>query len=521
MNAASEQGKIKMRTRLICFGIGACVVTGHAADDPALIAKGEQLFLTKICATCHQVKPDQIAPAGIAMKAPKFIGDFWGKERDVTMGFGGPVKKVNFDDAYFIESIRNPIAKIAKEAAAPMPPPPQVDDNEMKALIAYVKSLSGARGGKGALKDLTYKLYEGTWNKLPDFSTLTPKLSGAVSDGLIDQSISKNRDAFGLVFEGKLAVPKEGTYTFRLGSDDGSRLEVNGKEIILIDGVHPVIEKEGSAKLNVGEHVVRVSYFENGGGEHLGLSVRGPGIGQLQLARDSVAIKTASLQTGMPIEPADGEAVIYRNFIEGASPRGIGVGYPEKLNLCFDANTMQLAMLWQGAFMDGARHWSGRGNGFQPPSGFYVIKLLKDQPFALLANAEAPWPKIKVRAEGIQFRGYRLAEQRRPVFLYDVGSVRVEDFATPVAGEKPSFIRQLTLSDGGEETLSYLAAADATIVEKGGGYKIGKDLWVTFPGWTGPAPLIRENGGRKELLLQIPLKKGAAKIRQQYHWDLE
>lgn len=503
------------------FGMGICVVASPAADDPALITKGEQLFLTKVCATCHQVKPDQIAPAGIAMKAPKFIGDFWGKERDVTMGFGGPVKKVVFDDAYFIESIRNPIAKIAKEAAAPMPPPPQVDDNEMKALIAYVKSLGGTSSVKGSLKELTYKLYEGTWSKLPDFSGLTPKQSGTVADGLIDQNISKKRDGFALVFEGKLTVPKEGTFTFRLGSDDGSRLEVDGKEIISNDGIHPEIEKEGSAKLAAGEHVVRVSYFEQSGGEYLGLSVRGPGIGQIQLARDSVATKTANLQTGMPIEPTGGEAVIYRNFIEGASPRGIGVGYPEKLNLCFDANTMQLAMLWQGSFMDGARHWSGRGTGFQPPSGFYVLKLTKEQPFAALPDAQSPWPKIKTRAEGIQFRGYRLAEQRRPVFLYDVGKMSVEDFATPVGGENPTFIRQLTLANGGDEPVWYLAAADGTITAKAGGYKIGKDLLVTFPGWTGPAPVLRENGGRKELLLPVMLKEGGAKFQQQYHWDLE
>ena len=37
------------------------------------------------------------------------------------------------------------------------------------------------------------------------------------------------------------------------------------------------------------------------------------------------------------------EAIIYRNFIEGAGTRAIGVGYPEKLNLAFDANEMRLA----------------------------------------------------------------------------------------------------------------------------------------------------------------------------------
>ncbi|MEI9895730.1 MAG: hypothetical protein WDN28_18065 [Chthoniobacter sp.] len=37
---------------------------------------------------------------------------------------------------------------------------------------------------------------------------------------------------------------------------------------------------------------------------------------------------------------AEKEAIVYRNFIEGAGPRAIGVGYPEKANLAFDADDM-------------------------------------------------------------------------------------------------------------------------------------------------------------------------------------
>ena len=112
------------------------------AADPALIAKGRDLFQAKICATCHQVPGGPPASAGIAMKAPQFNGNFWGTDRTVTLGFGGKDATVKFDEAYFIESIRKPLAKVVKSAAAPMPPPPAVNDEEMKALVAYVKSLS-------------------------------------------------------------------------------------------------------------------------------------------------------------------------------------------------------------------------------------------------------------------------------------------------------------------------------------------------------------------------------------------
>jgi mono/diheme cytochrome c family protein len=121
-------------------------VAGNEEDlkDPALIAQGKTLFQTKICFTCHQADPAVPAPAGLALKAPNFIGEFWGKEREVHIGLGGPIEKVKFDAAYFTESVRKPMDKVVKGALAPMPPPVPITDEELKALLAYVKSLSKA-----------------------------------------------------------------------------------------------------------------------------------------------------------------------------------------------------------------------------------------------------------------------------------------------------------------------------------------------------------------------------------------
>jgi len=113
------------------------------ADDKKLITKGKTLFLTKICFTCHQTDPAVPAPAGLALKAPKFIGEFWGKEREVHKGFGGPIIKVKLDEKYFVESVKKPLDKVVKGALTPMPPPPPpITDDDIKALMAYVKSLS-------------------------------------------------------------------------------------------------------------------------------------------------------------------------------------------------------------------------------------------------------------------------------------------------------------------------------------------------------------------------------------------
>ena len=118
-------------------------VSGVNLADPALIAKGKILFMTKTCFLCHQVDPAIPAPAGLAVKSPQFIGDFWGKEREVHIGYLGPIQKVVLNEEYFIESVSQPLAKVAKGALVPMTfDPSLVNDEEILALMAYVKSLS-------------------------------------------------------------------------------------------------------------------------------------------------------------------------------------------------------------------------------------------------------------------------------------------------------------------------------------------------------------------------------------------
>jgi caa(3)-type oxidase subunit IV len=110
--------------------------------DPKLVAQGKALFQSKICYTCHQTDPAVPAPAGLALKATKFIGDFWGKEREVHEGGPtGPVVKVKMDEAYFMESVEKPNAKVVKGAIPGMAPLPTTLE-ERKALSAYVQSLS-------------------------------------------------------------------------------------------------------------------------------------------------------------------------------------------------------------------------------------------------------------------------------------------------------------------------------------------------------------------------------------------
>jgi hexosaminidase len=77
---------------------------------------------------------------------------------------------------------------------------------------------------------------------------------------------------FGFILRGYVNIRKQGIYTFYILSNDGSKLHVNGRELIDNDGRHGPIEKSGKIALKVGKYPIMVEYFQNGGGQALSLS---------------------------------------------------------------------------------------------------------------------------------------------------------------------------------------------------------------------------------------------------------
>lgn len=231
------------------------------------------------------------------------------------------------------------------------------------------------------------------------------------------------------------------------------------------------------------------------------------------------AILPVGLVTGAIELIAYNEAIMYRNFIEGAGPRAIGVGYPEKLNLAFDANNLRLALIWQGAFMDAARHWEGRGVGFQPPLGDNVIKLTDGVPLAVLENDQAAWPGATAKEQGYRFIGYTLGVKRNPTFNYSMGDVKIADYPAPY-GESDVYVFRRTLSlssDKPPENLYFRAAAAGKIEDLGGGsFKIDGQ-WTMKIG-SKQKPLVRENNDKQELLVPVTFEGKGASITQEFDW---
>ena len=232
----------------------------------------------------------------------------------------------------------------------------------------------------------------------------------------------------------------------------------------------------------------------------------------------------ATMPTGLGRDPIElvavDEPVIYRNFIEGAGSRAIGVGYPEKVNLAFDANQGRPALLWQGSFIDAARHWTDRGVGYQPPLGDNVLKLATGVSVAKLAQADEAWPTAAPRQLGYQFRGYELDSKRRPIFRYEVSGAKVTESYDPIGTQdQPGLRRTVRLAPASDAGPLYvrLAAASRIVESSSGGYLVDDQSRLKISAGSA-RPLIRKQGNQMELLVPVPAGGQAFEVAVEWVW---
>jgi hypothetical protein len=120
-----------------------------------------------------------------------------------------------------------------------------------------------------ALRGELYYLPETAAN-LPDFASLTSV--GAVYAKVLDipprsfesgfPGVTDRFEWFAIRYTGTFNVETEGDYGFRLLSDDGSRLLIDGNLIIDNDGIHPPRSASGNVHLAPGRHQIEVDYFQ-------------------------------------------------------------------------------------------------------------------------------------------------------------------------------------------------------------------------------------------------------------------
>ncbi|MGE9267493.1 MAG: hypothetical protein ACQKBY_05305, partial [Verrucomicrobiales bacterium] len=252
-----------------------------------------------------------------------------------------------------------------------------------------------------------------------------------------------------------------------------------------------------------------VEFFEFRGGEELKVKWRKKGGADLWLSE-----RREKKEVSIPIVPSPEEAVIYRNFIEGSSARGIGVGFFELGNYVFSADDLSLDLVWRGKFMDGGRHWVNRGQGFQAPAGEDVTALNRGPAFARLADEKSPWPESWQADLQARFRGYELDDKGRPEFLYEVGGRAVRDCILP-AGESAGMKRVVSIEQGSAMeplVMRLLSGASSLDPADGGDFVVAGKLRLSVKH---PGAELRQRG--RELLLWLPAGEDL-RVEIDYQW---
>lgn len=197
--------------------------------------------------------------------------------------------------------------------------------------------------------------------------------------------------------------------------------------------------------------------------------------------------------------------------------RGIGVGYPERINLAFDSEEMALRLLWKNEFAS-INHGSFRAKGgsriaFPPGIPFYKMKTLDDNwPYKSKTSYAFP------HNLGYQFRGYRLDDKQRPTFQYMYGEVAIDDFFEDMVkdGKGAIFKRTFSFQSPKAQDLFHFRVGVSDAIKKLSDdfYQVG-GLKVRIT--SDHKGLIRE-GSPGDLLIPLRLPKGKSELTLEYQW---
>jgi hypothetical protein len=177
-----------------------------------------------------------------------------------------------------------------------------VDGEDLRVIANAWLALEGDNG-------LWYEYFEDYYEYgLPYFPALPLITQGKVDN--FDIGVRLRDEGFGFRFLGIVNAPVPGDYTLYTRSDDGSKLYIDGVEVVNNDGYHGMDEQQGTINLTAGEHLIEVIMFEYGGGEGLEVDVEGPGIPKMAIPNEVLF-----LAPGIPAD-LNGDGIV--NFLDYA-----------------------------------------------------------------------------------------------------------------------------------------------------------------------------------------------------------
>lgn len=518
--------------------------------DAALAARGREHFKQYGCANCHDdLKVEPVAATAFGRLDPS---------RGCTGEDAGPWPKFDLSAEQ-----RELIAKALPGAEKPV-----LDDKQRldKTLVTFNCTACHERAGLGGIAPERNAIFTGTAEALGDQGRLPPPLThvgakltpewiaevllhGKRQRGYVDTSMPQFGEAnvghlvelFGKVDElEKVVIPP----VSNIQESKTAGYEMIGSNGLACIACHDFNGQKsgGAGALDIGpvtqrlqknwfhlymrqpsrfhSTVIMPSYWPNG------QPVR-PGILGGDTARQIEALwayledgARAKKPAGLSRQTNELRVSDVTEICRGRGPagyRGIGVGYPERLNLAFDAGEMALRQLWKGEF---ANVDAGSFN----PRGTDSISFPAGIPFHRLKSMEDSWPykgktnHLFPQDQGYRFLGYHLDAARRPTFRYRYGDIAVEDHFEDVPGKdgKPFFKRTFRFDAPSAQALFHFRAASGKKITAGSERDFSIDalqLRIT----SDHKGLTRE-GDPGEVLIPLILPQGRSTLTLEYQW---
>lgn len=175
------------------------------------------------------------------------------------------------------------------------------------------------RGGQPAMLNaapgLAWEYFEGSWSSLPDFDSL-PVIASGTAD-TVSTAPRLRDDFFGLRFKGWIQIPADGSWTFSTTSDDGSKLFIDGVEVVNNNFSQAATKRTGTVALTAGLHSFMVTFFEGTGSESLSVGWEGPGVPEQAIPASAFA-NTPRGHAGFWLENGQLYLRIVRPIVAGA-----------------------------------------------------------------------------------------------------------------------------------------------------------------------------------------------------------
>jgi cytochrome c2 len=529
------------------------------APSPELIAKGRLLFAQLGCASCHQhgdgetrivSQPAVPAPAFATMRA----------DSGCLSGSAGRAPVFQLSDRQRAD-LRAAVAEARQSTAAPATPAAEVR-SVMLSLNCFA---CHSRGGLGGPSEPLNHVFTGTIPEMGDEGRVPPPLDGAgdklnedwlrriLSEGAKDRPYMHTRmPAFGAqhaaVLLPRLAAERQAEVAVPEFAEADHRVKADARLLIGDKGLSCIkchrfdnLAATGLQSLDMTTMTTRLrrDWFHRylldpqkyrpgtrmpaawpGGNSIIPHVLEGDSARQIEAVwRYLLDGRRAKVPSGLErqsiVLTPDQRPLIYRNFIEGLSPRGIAVGFPEKVHFAWDAEQMTPRLIWHGAFIDAAKHWVDRGPGFQSPLGDHVMTLPAGPPIAALSSLDEAWPGGNPRERGYQFRGYRLNPAGLPSFRSAWKDLQLSDTLEPLENT-PDFGLKRTLKAASTTALRglWLRIAAGKIIEQPGGFVCDGVQYAV----SGGLPIVRQAGDRQELLVQLPEGAAMAEVIVEIRW---